>query len=85
MDGKWILASVAAVLAVAASSPSGALQPVAPDRAGHEPVIETGDVDRFYALYDISAGRPTAEQLQAYLDGGSTGLMHLAKVRRVTG
>ena len=85
MDGKWILASVAAALAVAASAPSGAAQVAAPDRAGHEPVIETGDVDRFYTLYDSTAGRPTAEQLQTYLDEGSSGLTHLAKVRRVTG
>lgn len=84
MDGKRILASVAAVLAISASSSTGAAQ-MTPDRARHEPVIETGDVDRFYALYDSAAGRPTADQLQAYLDEGSTGLTHLAKVRRVTG
>ena len=64
MDGKRILASVAAVLAISASSSTGAAQ-MAPDRARHEPVIETGDVDRFYALYDSAAGRPTADQLQA--------------------
>lgn len=85
MDGKWILASVAAGLAISASSLTVAAQAQTSDRASHEPVIETGDVDRFYALYDSAAGRPTAEQLQAYLDGGSTGLTHLAKVRRVTG
>src|SRR5690606_20719409 len=51
----------------------------------NEPVIETGDVDRFYALYDAADGRPTAEQLQAYLDGGSEGLRHLARIRNVTG
>ena len=84
MDGKWILASVVAALVVTASSPAGAAQ-AAPDRVGHEPVIETGDVERFYALYDSTAGRPTAEQLQTYLDEGSSGLTHLAKVRRVTG
>lgn len=84
MDGKRILANVAAVLAISASSSTGAAQ-MAPDRARHEPVIETGDVDRFYALYDSAAGRPTADQLQAYLDEGSAGLTHLAKVRRVTG
>lgn len=85
MDGKRILASVAAVLAISASSSTGAAQMAAPARARHEPVIETGDVDRFYVLYDSAAGRPTADQLQAYLDEGSTGLTHLAKVRRVTG
>jgi len=49
------------------------------------PVIETGDVDRFYALYDAAGGRPTTEQLQAYIDGGSEGLKTLARLRRVTG
>ncbi len=48
-------------------------------------VIETTDVDRFYALYDAADGRPTADQLQAYLDQGSEGLRHLARVRNVTG
>ena len=85
MDGKWILASAVAALVMAASSPTRAAQMEAPNRPLHEPVIETGDIERFYALYDSTAGRPTAEQLQAYLDEGSSGLTHLAKVRRVTG
>lgn len=85
MDGKWILANAVAALVMAASSPTCAAQMEAPDRPLHEPVIETGDIERFYALYDSTAGRPTAEQLQAYLDEGSSGLTHLAKVRRVTG
>lgn len=50
------------------------------------PVIETGDVDRFYRLYDATHGKPTAEQLQHdYLDAGSDGLHALAQIRRVTG
>lgn len=50
------------------------------------PVIETQDVDRFYKLYDATGGHPTADQLQHdYLDPGSEGLHHLAKVRNVTG
>lgn len=85
MGGRRILASVAAALAFAAATPINAAEPVTPDRASHEPVVETSDIERFYALYDSTAGRPTAEQLQAYLDGGSTGLVHLAQVRRVTG
>ena len=85
MDGMRILAGVAAVMVISASPPASAAQAPTPDRAGHEPVIETGDVDRFYTLYDSTAGRPSTEQLQAYLDGGSIGLTHLAKVRRVTG
>ncbi len=50
------------------------------------PVIETSDVDRFYAIYDRAGGRPAAEVLQRdYIDGGSVGLRTLARLRRVTG
>lgn len=46
--------------------------------------IQTGDVDRFYRLYDATGGQPTAEQVQRdYLDGGSPGLRHLLAVRNV--
>jgi predicted Zn-dependent protease DUF2268 len=48
--------------------------------------IHTEDVDRFYKIYDAADGHPTAEQLQRdYLDAGSDGLHHLAKLRNVTG
>jgi hypothetical protein len=51
-----------------------------------EPVIETGDVDRFYKVYDEAGGRPTAEALQhGYIDPGSDGLHELARLRNVTG
>ncbi|MGS1076814.1 DUF2268 domain-containing putative Zn-dependent protease [Pseudoxanthomonas beigongshangi] len=51
-----------------------------------EPVIDTGDVERFYQLYERTHGQPTAEQLQKdYLDGGSAGLHQFAKARRITG
>jgi hypothetical protein len=50
------------------------------------PAIHTEDVDRFFALYDSTAGHPTAEQLQTeYLDKGTEGLHRLAKARDVTG
>ncbi len=50
------------------------------------PVIQTEDVDRFYKVYEAAGGHPTADQLQRdYLDPGSEGLHHLAKVRDVTG
>lgn len=50
------------------------------------PVVQTEDVERFYKLYDATGGHPTADQLQHdYLDPGSEGLHHLAKVRNVTG
>ena len=48
--------------------------------------IHTEDVDLFYRIYDAAGGHPTAEQLQRdYLDAGSEGLHHLARLRRVTG
>jgi hypothetical protein len=48
--------------------------------------IHTEDVDRFYKVYDAADGHPTADQLQRdYLDAGSEGLHHLAKLRNVTG
>jgi hypothetical protein len=50
------------------------------------PVIQIDDVDRFYKVYDAAGGHPTADQLQHdYLDPGSDGLHHLAKVRNVSG
>lgn len=51
-----------------------------------EPVVDIGDVERFYRLYDSTQGHPSAEQLQRdYLDGGSEGLHQFAKARRITG
>lgn len=51
-----------------------------------EPIIETGDVHRFYQIYDAAGGRPTAEALQRdYIDAGSDGLHQLARLRNVTG
>jgi hypothetical protein len=48
--------------------------------------IQIDDVDRFYKIYDAAGGHPTADQLQHdYLDPGSDGLHHLAKVRNVSG
>lgn len=44
------------------------------------------DVARFYRIYDDADGHPTAEQLQHdYLDAGSEGLRHFARLRRTTG
>lgn len=55
-------------------------------RASAEPIIHIEDVERFYQLYDLTNGHPTAERLQHdYLDGGSEGLHAFAKVRRITG
>lgn len=50
------------------------------------PSIHIEDVSLFYAIYDAAAGQPSAEQLQRdYLDRGSEGLGHFAKMRRITG
>jgi hypothetical protein len=44
------------------------------------------DVSRFFAIYDAAGGRPSAEQLQRdYIDRGSEGLGHFARLRRITG
>lgn len=66
---SWILSGFAAV-AVAQATP----QPLPPaDPLTAE--IETGDADRFAALFERTGGQPTAEQLQrAYLDRGSYGV-----------
>lgn len=56
------------------------------DKAAEEPVIETGDIDRFYKIYDKAGGRPTGDALQNdYIDPGSDGLHVLARMRNVTG
>lgn len=50
------------------------------------PVIEIGDVARFYTIYDAAGGKPTPEQLQHdYLDAGSDGLKTFARLRNTTG
>jgi len=75
--------------AILASCAQGALPArgaaVASARPAQEPVIEVDDVYRFYALYDRTAGQPTSEQLQHYLDAGSAGLRVFAEQRRTTG
>jgi hypothetical protein len=74
---------VAFVLAMITGACVMAASPVA---KATNPVIETGDVDRFYKVYDAARGRPTAEALQRdYLDPGSDGLHELARMRKVTG
>lgn len=74
---------VAFVLATTSGARSLAASPVG---KAAEPVIETGDVDRFYKVYDAAGGRPAAEALQHdYVDPGSDGLHELARMRKVTG
>jgi hypothetical protein len=74
------LLACAAISGVAQSRSSAASGPVA------GPVIQIDDVERFYRVYDAAGGHPTADQLQRdYIDPGSDGLHHLAKVRNVSG
>jgi len=54
-------------------------------RAADGPTFNTDDVDRFYRLYDARGGHPTAEQLQKYIDEGSSDLRKFAQMRRTTG
>lgn len=49
------------------------------------PEIRTSDVDRFYALYDSTAGKPSAAQLQQYIEEGTEGFQAFAKMRNTTG
>ena len=49
------------------------------------PEIRTSDVDRFYALYDSTAGKPSAAQLQLYIDQGTDGFRAFARMRNTTG
>jgi hypothetical protein len=53
--------------------------------ADQQPEIHTSDVGSFYALYDSTAGKPSAAQLQLYIDEGTDGLRAFAKMRNTTG
>ncbi|MCW4462119.1 DUF2268 domain-containing protein [Sphingomonas sp. BT-65] len=53
--------------------------------AGDGPEIRTADVDRFYALYDATAGKPSVAQIQRdYLDHASDGFAAFMRMRRIT-
>jgi hypothetical protein len=54
-------------------------------RSSPGPEIRISDVERFYALYDSTGGKPNASQLQGYIDDGSEGLRSFAKMRNTTG
>jgi hypothetical protein len=74
------------VVAFVFATTSGACGAAPPVEKATVPVIETGDVDRFFKVYDAASGRPTAEALQLdYVDPGSDGLHELARMRKVTG
>lgn len=66
---SWMLSAFAAVAVAQATPPPP--RPADPLTAE----IETGDADRFAALFERTGGQPTAEQLQrAYLDNSSYGV-----------
>ncbi len=78
------LAGTLGSLALLLAPSSAVTRPAAePDAT---PIIQTTDVDRFYAVYDAAGGSPTADRLQHdYLDPGSEGLHTFAKARNITG
>lgn len=53
--------------------------------ASKGPEVRTSDVEQFYKLYEATGGKPSAEQLQAYIDGGTEGFLAFAKMRTTTG
>jgi hypothetical protein len=82
------IAVVIALGALTLVSISAAAQTPKSEAAGPAvgPVIQIDDVERFYKVYDAAGGHPSADQLQRdYIDPGSDGLHHLAKVRNVSG
>jgi len=72
-------AAVAALVVLAWATTPAAQAPA------NGPTIEISDVARFYEIYDAAGGKPTAEQLQHYIDTGSPGLRVFAEARRTTG
>jgi hypothetical protein len=74
------------LIAFALAASAEACGVAASDDDAVRPIIQTGDVDRFYEVYDDAGGHPTAEALQRdYIDPGSDGLHELARLRNVTG
>ncbi|MEL1264203.1 DUF2268 domain-containing putative Zn-dependent protease [Pseudoxanthomonas putridarboris] len=73
-------------LACAMASAAAQEAPAVGSAATAGAVVQTGDVDLFYRVYDKADGRPTAEQLQRdYLDQGSEGLHLFARLRNISG
>jgi hypothetical protein len=75
--GAWAYAAILGTARSAESAVSG---------RATGPVIQIGDVDRFYKVYDAASGHPTADRLQHdYIDPGSDGLHQFAKLRNISG
>jgi len=87
----WALGNPAFAMAIFVAQYTFAVRPadhpdVKAHAAAHPPVIHIEDVARFYKVYDVAGGHPSAEQLQCdYIDPGSDGLHELAKLRNVSG
>jgi len=74
-----IALTLALTLALALDATPGAAAPKGPQ-------ILTGDVTRFFQVYDGAGGHPSAETLERdYLAPGSDGLHRFQKLRNVTG
>jgi hypothetical protein len=85
---KWKVTWLFCILFCGALAAIGATAspPAAPAVLPVGPITHIEDVARFYRVYDAAHGHPTAEELQReYIDPGSPGLHHLAKIRNVTG
>jgi hypothetical protein len=81
-----IATCAATALVMAAWLTASMAQPAQKSNSAAEPAIHIEDVERFFAVYDAASGHPTAEQIQRdYLDRGSDGLHHFAKIRNITG
>jgi hypothetical protein len=85
---RWFRTScvLAVALAFQLTPPGPAAARQQPAALAEGPVLQTSDVDRFFAVFDAAGGAPTALQLQTdYLDQGSPGLKHFASIRNITG
>jgi hypothetical protein len=84
---KWMgIGAVVCALAFAAAPAPAQTASSTDNAATTGAIVQTGDVDLFYRVYDAAEGRPTAEQLQRdYLDRGSEGLHLFAGSRNITG
>lgn len=83
-ESKMIKAhSILSVIAFAAATTGVTSLPARPYQKSVE--IRVDDVDRFFALFAATNGRPTAEEVeQQYIEPASPGLRHLMRVRNVS-
>lgn len=84
---RWVGIGVVVSALACAAAPARAQNAHSTDTTrAAGPIVQIGDVELFYRVYDAAGGRPTAEQLQRdYLDRGSEGLHLFARSRNITG